>query len=500
VASIWSLNDGVLLGYPAHTTEGPPPPLSNPIRYKHDRHIVTIGPNGSGKTKRLLVPALHDLTDWSCVVVDIKGELCAMTAAHRQKASRNAVIIRLNPFNVLGLGSDGFNPIAALQLNDDFPDDALELAESVIRISGNEPHWSQAAQELVAALIMYVRLVIPNGSFADVRALLGRDDAGIRNLVRGGKNLDPRQLDLFERDPEVYVENNPDYRAPVKHNGQLHPGMIEASEIHGWPEIETKAARFGTINAVDREMHSVLSTALTQTRWLDSRPVKRDLAKNPIDFSMMKNRPVTIYLILPARRLGTHSAWLRLMIASVVQKLMKDTRPAKAPVLLMLDEYYAIAEGDGFPVIARNMAMFRGYGIKLWTVWQDLAQAERLYQKGFESFLGNAGVVQSFAPQDVVTAEYLSQRVGQTMRQLVATSESRQPNPSMPLGMSVSYSSNTSLIQLPLMLPQDIRDMETGFSLVISHVEKGAVRCYVPWPGDVSRYRHVMNLDPANAA
>ena len=57
------------------------------------------------------------------------------------------------------------------------------------------------------------------------------------------------------------------------------------------------------------------------------------------------------------------------------------------PVLFMLDEYYALAEGDGFPVIQRNMAMFRGYGIKLWTVWQDLAQAESLYDKAFESFL-----------------------------------------------------------------------------------------------------------------
>jgi type IV secretion system protein VirD4 len=421
-----------------------------------------------------------------------------MTEAHRRKAGSQ--IVKLNPFDVLGLGSDGFNPIAALTLNDDFPDDALELAEAIIRVEGHEPHWSQAAQELVAAVIMYVRLVVPNGSFADVRALLGRDDYGIRNLVRGGKNVDPRQFELFERDPEEFIENNPDYRAPVKLNGKLYPGMIEAAELHDWPEIEAKAARFGGINAADREMHSVLSTALVQTRWLDSRHAKRDLAHNVIDFSVMKDKPVTVYLILPARRLGTHSGWLRLMIASVVQKLMKDTRPGKAPVLLMLDEYYAIAEGDGFPVISRNFAMFRGYGIKMWSVWQDLAQAEKLYEKGFESFIGNAGVVQAFAPQDVVTAEYLSQRTGQTTRQFFSTTQSVNPNPGQPMGVSVSRTRSQNLIPMPLMLPQDIRNMEEGFSIFFTHVEKGTVRSFVPWPGDMKRYKAIMALDPANKA
>ena len=75
---------------------------------------------------------------------------------------------------------------------------------------------------------------------------------------------------------------------------------------------------------------------------------------------------------------------------------MKDTRRGKVPVCrLLCDEYAAIAggaspveRGDGFPVIARNLPMFRGYGIKLWTVRQDLGQ-RAIYGDAFESFLGN---------------------------------------------------------------------------------------------------------------
>ena len=234
MASIWETGGGILLGCEADLTQGPPPTLNRPVRYDGDRHICIVGPNGSGKSKRLLTPTLIENTGFSCVVVDIKGELCAMTAEHRRKAGNR--IIRLNPFDVLSLGSDGCNPIAALELNDDLADDALELAESIISIQGSEPHWSQAAQELIAGLIIYVRLVISGGSFADVRELLGRDDQGWRILVRGGENTDPRQLELWEKtEPK---ERDQKYMPPVQHRGKLYPGMIKASILHKWPELD----------------------------------------------------------------------------------------------------------------------------------------------------------------------------------------------------------------------------------------------------------------------
>jgi type IV secretion system protein VirD4 len=97
--SIWAVNGGIGLGIGVD---------GKPLPYVGDRHICLIGPNGTGKTKRLLVPVLAENTGWTCIVADIKGELCAMTAHHRRRAGNR--IIRLNPFNVLGLGSDGFRP------------------------------------------------------------------------------------------------------------------------------------------------------------------------------------------------------------------------------------------------------------------------------------------------------------------------------------------------------------------------------------------------------
>ncbi|MFL9935423.1 type IV secretory system conjugative DNA transfer family protein [Paraburkholderia sp. RL18-103-BIB-C] len=446
----WGENGGIYFGYPSATTEGMPQwhPDAPKVRYVGDRHIVTVGPNGSGKSRRLLLPNLVDLTGWSMLVVDPKGELDRMTSRHR--AAHGGHIVRLNPFDALGLGSDGFNPVAALDpTSDDFPDDAQNLGEAMVRIEGKDPHFSQSAQDLVTAIIMYVRLTMPGtGSLGDLRAILGKPTTDFRHAVNQ---------------------------------------MMNAGIEHDCEELVTKAGRFAEIDPDNKELNSVVSTALTQTRWLDSRPVKADLSRGAFNFSTMKERPTTVYLILPARRLGTHSTWLRLMIAAVLQSLMKDTRKAKVPVLFMLDEF---AQLGHLGIIENNLAMMRGYGIKLWAIFQDLAQAKAIYRERWESFLSNAGVLNSFAPQDVVTASHLSQLTGQTTRIARAIGESRN------LGQGGSESLNLSQIQMPLMLPQDLRNMDDGYNVFFSHKIKGTGRSYLPYPTALPHLKSICALDP----
>lgn len=498
--SIWQTNGGIYSGFRLNGN-GEPDASREPYRYKGDRHYFLIGPTGSGKSRRSLLVNLVELTGWSALVLDVKGELCRMTARGRARAGNQIIII--NPFDAFGLGSTGFNPIAALAVDDDFPDNALALAEAVIRIEGKEPHWAQAAQEWVAALIMYVRLAIRGGSFADVRALLGMDDARIRRLVLGGGDIDPGTYHQWRTsEPE---DRDPDYTPPFEYDGNLYPGMLELAAASGWEEIGIKASRFGDITPDNREIHSVISTALTQTRWLDSRPIKRDLQGAALDFRVMKERPTTVYLILPARRLITHSSWLRLVVASVVMKLMEQLG-TKVPVLFMLDEFAALAggtgsqeAGDGFPAISNNMALFRGYGIKLWTVWQDLAQAKKIYgDPGYETFISNAGVLQSFAPLDVTTADYLSRRSGQTTVAYEGSSETRNLQPGTVGGVARSATSQTNIIQRPPLLPQDVWNMPEGHTVIYSQNSTGFVRSFFPDPRTLSHLREACALDPAS--
>jgi type IV secretion system protein VirD4 len=259
-----------------------------------------------------------------------------LTAAHRAaQAGHNLVVV--DPFGVMAknyprlvakypfLVSRGFNPVAALDPKaDEFPDEALSLAEAIIRVQGQEPHWSQSAQDLIAAVIMYIRLTRPgDGSLADVRAVIGQSAEKFRASIR-----------------EMMIA-----------------GISEECE-----ELTIKAGRFAELTGENKELNSILSTALTQTRWLDSRPIKADISKGEFDFASLKETPTTVYLILPPRYLATHSTWLRVMITASLLPLLRTVEKARVPVLFMLDEFAQLGQ---LPAIENNMALLRGYGVKL---------------------------------------------------------------------------------------------------------------------------------------
>jgi type IV secretion system protein VirD4 len=464
VPSVWHTNGGLYHGYGTENTEGPPV-LGDMLRYTGDRHIALIGNSGAGKSRRWLVPNLCLLTGWSMVVIDVKGELLKMCGPHRAAAGAENVI--LDPFNVAGMGSKGCNFLQALDpSSDEFPDDAMGQAEGIIEVGNtNEPHWPESFRDWLAAVAMFVRLVIEDGSYADVRALMAQSDAELRTMIMG---------EAFD------------------YNGKTYPGMVTAGIDYDWEEIGHKANRFGAISPENRELHSILSTGLTQTRFLDSRPIKKELTGPWFDFSQMKKRPITVWLILPARRLITHAKWLRMALTAIIQILMSDTSKAKVPVALVCDEAAALGH---LAVLENNVALMRGYGLKLITIWQDLAQLKAIYKERWESFIGNSGVLQSFSAQDVVTAEYLSSRTGQTTRQATSVGLSQSLQAGAP--PSLSTSASRAPIPLPLMLPQDIRNMDDGYTVLFSHRIKGTARAYLPFPTEIKGLEAVCALDPS---
>ena len=78
--------------------------VGDKIAYGGERHVLLFGPNGTGKGTRFLIPNLLSINDRSIIVIDPKGELAAVTADYRRTISD---VVMLNPFDVLGLGSDG---------------------------------------------------------------------------------------------------------------------------------------------------------------------------------------------------------------------------------------------------------------------------------------------------------------------------------------------------------------------------------------------------------
>jgi type IV secretion system protein VirD4 len=348
------------------------------VGYPGGVHLITIGPAGSGKGTGIIVPNLATLRR-SILIIDPKGEAAAITARKRAQFGR---VLIINPFNVLSeklphLKSQGFNPLAALDPEDDnFTDDCVGIGQALVQqqqeAGGNAAFFSGSAQDLVTALIMHEKFERRDkASLANVRTMLMEPYAQDEDGALGLRKTVQEMLDSK--------------CAPLR----------------------STAGRFarGSKSVMD-----IIQTAANETRFLNSPPLQRDLQGEDFDWDIMKREITTVYLILPADRLESHANYLRLVVTSALRTLLRSPPSATLPpVLFMLDEF---AQLGYLPPIENAMGIARGFGVQLWPFLQDLNQINSLYKERWQTFIGNAAVLTAFAPRDLFTARYLSERCG----------------------------------------------------------------------------------------
>jgi type IV secretion system protein VirD4 len=362
-----------------------------PVGYAGERHMLVFGPNGSGKSTRFAATALlKSGAGRSWIVIDPKGELAAITAPWRRRIGPVHIV---NPFGTLAdrpgygdLTSGRFNPLAHLDIAAaSFNADAALLAEALVTMEGTQPFFPRSARNLIAALVMWETA---RAAREQRVPLLSR----VRDMVTDPVNL-----------PNV-LEDIVFFR---------HRGMTNKA---------------GPLLQQSRSIRDVISEAAAQTEFLDDSEIAADLTGPRFDFSAMKERPTTVYLILPAEMMERHTKWFRLVLSAALRGLMTERR--KLPVTVLLDEYFLIANG-GLQIIENCMAYVRGYGIQLIPMLQDLNQLQDLYPKRWQTFLSNAGVVLHMsAPADLTTSEWMSRRAGET------TDFSQSVNDSSGLGLA----------------------------------------------------------------
>ena len=370
----------VRLGYPTPAKQGPA------LTYKHDGHLLTVAPTGSGKGRDVLVPALLEY-EGSCIVIDPKGQLAAITRKQRERMGQRVIV--LNPFNILPeyVGTSArFNPLAALDPSlDSFGTDCDNIADSIVvhEAGGRDNHWNESAHGLIAALIGHLA-----ANMGPASQTLGM----VRQIVRRPALLEEQAQAAQDGKDEMVAEALDSFR--------------------------------DLANAPNKgELSSIISTARTQTKFLGTKAIADSLSESDFRFRELKEHPTTVYLTLPTRYLATCSKWFRLVVAAALDDLLREE--TGLPVLVILDEFYQLGK---LKVIQNAMSLARGYGLQLWPILQDLTQLQEHYEKSWETFLGNAGVRQFFAPREMTTAEYVSKLCGDKTIMTTSQTEGKSEN------------------------------------------------------------------------
>lgn len=357
------------------------------LYYSGDGHCLTFGPTGSGKGVSVVVPNLL-LYPGSIVCIDPKGAVPAVTAAKRRALGQEVVL--LDPFEeveraMIASGRPGawqpiprnsYNPFSQLDpLSPNIIEDVRLIAASLIaEEEGRNRYFSDCARTILECLLLDLLSAAPPTAWT------------LESL-----------FDLASRPRHVFEH-------------KMLPQMAKRNAFGG------HVARLGQqiIGYSTEGGASIWSTLHRSLNLLQTPRLLEACRSSDVSFRNLKdiNRPATVYLVLPANRLHTHSVWLRLILSLIINQL-SDARATPYPVLFLVDECAALGRLE---ILETAVGLMRGYGMKMWLIFQDLPQLQSIYGARWSSFISNSGVRQFFNVNDVVTADFVSGYLGEETR------------------------------------------------------------------------------------
>jgi type IV secretion system protein VirD4 len=90
-------------------------------------------------------------------------------------------------------------------------------------------------------------------------------------------------------------------------------------------EAKARLSRFaGKRAAEDREIHGIVSTAMTRLGFLGNKPIADNMRESTVDFREMRKRQMTVFVILPGRYLATYAVWLRTITNSWADACLQE--------------------------------------------------------------------------------------------------------------------------------------------------------------------------------
>ena len=362
----------------------------------YNSHILTIASVGSGKGVGVVIPNLlrHN---GSVVVLDPKGENYMITAKKRAELGNR--IFYFDPWDVIAdyakINSGGvynrgikaiINPLDLIGANDvDIIDKANMIASSLImRESDKDAYFYDGAEMLITRLIIFI-------------CTQYKSDDPRRNLMELRR--------WITADKEFLLAKLKNACIPKKEGETVNAHPV-VKEFYYWL---SDVLRTGSKGAND-----VYQFAMNSTSFLMSDQVKESFAKSNVDILSMKKNPMSLYLILDMNKLLFNTSYYRPMVRLIVTTCMMGAGTNEQPkekLLFMLDE---IAQLGTLQYLPNLLSIYRGRGVVVWTIWQNLAQIKEFYEKSWQAIVGNCDVQQYFGVNDGETAEYVSKEAGMT--------------------------------------------------------------------------------------
>ena len=393
---------------------------------KHRRNLNTIvvGGSGAGKTRFYGKANLYQASTTSYLCLDCKGEMLRDTGyLLKQKGYEVRVLDLLNMEK-----SHCYNPFVYLRDDNDVQRLVTNLFKSTTPkgSQSNDPFWDTAASMLLLALIFYLKYEAPpdEQNFSMVMEMLRAAD------VREDMDEYTSPLDeLFER----LEMRDPDHIA-VKYYKDYHSGSAKTLK-----SIQiTLAARLEKFN---------LSSLAALT------------ATDELDLPSLGEKKVALFALIPDND-TSFNFLVSILYTQLFQQLFyladhKYGGSLPVPVHFLMDEFANVSLPDDFDKI---LSVMRSRRVFVSIILQNLAQLKTLFEKQWESIVGNCDEFLYLGGNEQSTHKYVSELLGK------ATIDTNTYGKSS--GRNGNYSTNYQISGRELMTPDEVRMLDNRCALL----------------------------------
>lgn len=400
-------NTGIPVGLDTYVT------IKNPKGDAYETHNLNefvIGGSGAGKSFRKIKPDIMQMLG-SYVVTDPKGELYRDCAKFLKENGYKVRVLNLININM----SNTFNPFDYMTEEQD----VLNVADLFMKNSAGEGEkedfWSGAAQDMLVAIMVYLWKT-------------------------------PYELKNFGR--VVRIVNSVKYK-----DGKIDPECEFARCMHrhecNYPNDVT-TVNWGSIQGTPEEtLGSICKTLSTRLRLWAVEDVDVLTAKDEMDFDHIGKEKTAVFLIIPAAR-QTYKVIANIFYSQLFERLMlvannDHNGKLPVPVFCEMDEFANIGKVPNFN---ETLAVVRSYNIRICIVVQGLSQLKAMYEKTWDSIIGNCSIFTFLGTNDNDSKEYVSKKLGKTTVRVDTRSYNR--------GNQGGGSDNESLVQRDLLAHDEI--------------------------------------------
>ena len=399
---------------------------------KHRRNLntVVVGGSGAGKTRFYAKPNLCQ-ANTSFTVLDPKGELLRSTGhLLRQKGYEVRVLDLLNMEK-----SHCYNPFVYLRNDNDVQRLVTNLFKSTTPkgSQSNDPFWDTAASMLLLALIFYLKYEAPpdEQNFPMVMEMLRAAD------VREDCDEYTSPLDeLFER----LEMRNPDHIA-VKYYKDYHSGSAKTLK-----SIQiTLAARLEKFN---------LSSLAALT------------ATDELDLPSLGEKKVALFALIPDND-TSFNFLVSILYTQLFQQLFyladhKYGGSLPVPVHFLMDEFSNVSLPEDFSKI---LAVMRSRNVYVSIILQNVAALKALFEKEWESILGNCDEFLYLGGNETSTHKLISESyLGKSTIDTNTYGKSS--------GRNGNYSTNYQISGRELLTPDEVRMLDNRYALLFISGER----------------------------